>query len=249
LFPIGLLVIIRRYIVIKKSRSNIPAFLVKIRGLLKKNDVDSAINLCMESKTPTANIVKKGLKKIRFGHERVKEAIEAAGRQEINKLEKGLSILATIAGVAPLLGFLGTVTGMISAFMKIEDFMQFEASGKLNFEKLKEHLLLYSKNDGDIKVLLLSDGNYSNNEFDNFSNYIQESSQICIVPILIGADSSTDKLKTIAWNEHIYLAEDVLTAFKSLADISNNQYFFQLRCIQDILNISVKEKEDIVDEW
>jgi len=134
-------------------------------------------------------------------------------------------------------------------FMKIEDFMQFEASGKLNFEKLKEHLLLYSKNDGDIKVLLLSDGNYSNNEFDNFSNYTQESSQICIVPILIGADSSTDKLKTIAWNEHIYLAEDVLTAFKSLADISNNQYFFQLRCIQDILNISVKEKEDIVDEW
>ena len=118
---VAITIIVDRYIVIKKSRSNIPAFLVKIRGLLKKNDVDSAINFCMESKTPTANIVKKGLKKIRFGHERVKEAIEAAGRQEINKLEKGLSILATIAGVAPLLGFLGTVTGMISAFMKIED--------------------------------------------------------------------------------------------------------------------------------
>ncbi len=118
---VAITIIVDRYIVIKKSRSNIPAFLVKIRGLLKKNDVDSAINFCMESKTPTANIVKKGLQKIRFGHERVKEAIEAAGRQEINKLEKGLSILATIAGVAPLLGFLGTVTGMISAFMKIED--------------------------------------------------------------------------------------------------------------------------------
>ncbi len=118
---VAITIIVDRYLVIRKSRSNIPAFLVKIRGLLKKNDIDSAISFCMEFKTPTANIVKKGLKKIRFGHERVKEAIEAAGRQEINKLEKGLSILATIAGVAPLLGFLGTVTGMISAFMKIED--------------------------------------------------------------------------------------------------------------------------------
>jgi len=51
----------------------------------------------------------------------VKEAIENAGRQEVSKLEKGLSILATVAGVAPLLGFLGTVTGMIQAFMRIED--------------------------------------------------------------------------------------------------------------------------------
>ena len=61
------------------------------------------------------------MKKYNFGHERVREAIESAGKQEINKLEKGLSVLATISGVAPLLGFLGTVTGMISAFMRIED--------------------------------------------------------------------------------------------------------------------------------
>jgi biopolymer transport protein ExbB len=118
---VAITIIVDRYLVIKKSRSNIPAFLIKIRGLLKKNDIDSAINFCLEFKTPSANIVKKGLKKFNFGHERVKEAIESAGRQEINKLEKGLSVLATIAGVAPLLGFLGTVTGMISAFMRIED--------------------------------------------------------------------------------------------------------------------------------
>ena len=114
-------IIIDRYRVIRKSRSNVPAFLVKLRGLLKKNDIDGAIMVCMEEKTPTANIVKKGLKKFNFGHLRVKEAIESAGKQEIHKLEKGLSVLATIAGVAPLLGFLGTVTGMISAFMRIED--------------------------------------------------------------------------------------------------------------------------------
>jgi len=65
--------------------------------------------------------LKKGLRKYNLGRERVKEVIESAGRQEISKLEKGLSILATVSGVAPLLGFLGTVTGMISAFMRIED--------------------------------------------------------------------------------------------------------------------------------
>jgi biopolymer transport protein ExbB len=51
----------------------------------------------------------------------VKESIENAGSQEVGKLEKGLSVLATVAGIAPLLGFLGTVTGMISAFMRIQD--------------------------------------------------------------------------------------------------------------------------------
>ena len=75
----------------------------------------------MQEKSPIAHMVRKGLKKFGLGHERVKEAIENAGRQEISKMEKGLSILATVAGVAPLLGFLGTVTGMIQAFMRIED--------------------------------------------------------------------------------------------------------------------------------
>ena len=118
---IAVTIIVDRYIVIRKSRQNVPAFLVKIRSLLKKSNISGAISYCMEERTPAANIIRKGLKKYNFGHERVKEAIEGAGKQEINKLEKGLSILATISGVAPLLGFLGTVTGMISAFMRIED--------------------------------------------------------------------------------------------------------------------------------
>jgi biopolymer transport protein ExbB len=118
---IALGIIIDRYLVIRKSKMNVPAFLVKIRGMLKKKDISGAISYCMQEKSPAANIIKKGLKKYNLGHERVKEAIENAGRQEVGKLEKGLSVLATISGVAPLLGFLGTVTGMISAFMRIED--------------------------------------------------------------------------------------------------------------------------------
>lgn len=118
---IGLTVIIDRYIVLRKTKINIPAFLVRVRGQIKKRDISGAISYCMEEKSPVANIIRKGLKKFRLGHERVKESIENAGRQEISKLEKGLPVLATIAGIAPLLGFLGTVTGMIQAFMTIED--------------------------------------------------------------------------------------------------------------------------------
>ena len=118
---IGLAIVIDRYIVLHKSKTNIPAFMVRIRGLLKRKDISGAISYCIEEKSPVSNIIRKGLKKYNLGHERVKEAIENAGSQEISKLEKGLPFLATIAGIAPLLGFLGTVTGMISAFMTIQD--------------------------------------------------------------------------------------------------------------------------------
>lgn len=117
---IAVAIIIERIFVIRKSRLK-PAFMVKIRGMLKRKNVQNAIEYCLEHKTPASNIIRKGLKKYHFGHERVKEAIESAGGQEINKLEKGLMVLATISGVAPLLGFLGTVTGMIQAFMQIEN--------------------------------------------------------------------------------------------------------------------------------
>lgn len=118
---VGLAVVIDRFLVLRKARINVPAFMVRIRGFIKKKDISGAISYCMEEKSPVANIVRKGLKKYKFGHDRVKEAIENAGSQEISKLEKGLTILATVAGIAPLLGFLGTVTGMIQAFMTIQD--------------------------------------------------------------------------------------------------------------------------------
>lgn len=118
---IGLAVVIDRFIILRKAKINVPAFMVRIRGFIKKKDISGAISYCMQEKSPVANIVRKGLKKYKFGHDRVKDAIENAGSQEISKLEKGLPVLASVAGIAPLLGFLGTVTGMISAFMTIQD--------------------------------------------------------------------------------------------------------------------------------
>ncbi len=118
---IGLAVSIDRFMMLRKARINVPAFMVRIRGFIKKKDISGAISYCIEEKSPVANIVRKGLNKYRYGHDRVKDAIENAGSQEISKLEKGLSVLASVAGIAPLLGFLGTVTGMIQAFMTIEE--------------------------------------------------------------------------------------------------------------------------------
>ncbi len=118
---IGLAIAVEKFIVIRKSKINVPAFSIKIRGILKKKDVASAMGYCMEEKSPIANIIRRGLKKIKLGRKRVLDAIEIAGKQEISKLEKGLSTLATVAGAAPMLGFLGTVTGMIAAFMKIQE--------------------------------------------------------------------------------------------------------------------------------
>jgi len=118
---IGLAVSIDRFIMLRKAKINVPAFMVRIRGFIKKKDISGAISYCMQEKSPVANIVRKGLRKYKYGHDRVKDAIENAGSQEISKLEKGLSVLASVAGIAPLLGFLGTVTGMIQAFMTIQD--------------------------------------------------------------------------------------------------------------------------------
>lgn len=118
---LGLGVIIDRFIILRKAKINVPLFMVRIRTFLKRKDIDGAVSYCMEEKSPIANIVRKGLKKYKAGHARVKESIENAGAQEVSKLEKGLSILASVSGIAPLLGFLGTVTGMISAFMTIEN--------------------------------------------------------------------------------------------------------------------------------
>jgi len=118
---IGLAIAIEKFMVIRKARINVPAFSIKIRGILKRKDLIGAINYCMEEKSPISNIIRRGLKKHKFGRKRVIESIESAGKQEISKLEKGLATLATVAGAAPMLGFLGTVTGMIAAFMKIQE--------------------------------------------------------------------------------------------------------------------------------
>lgn len=124
-------VAIERYLAYKQLNTDVPRFLMNIRHPLSRGDIAGAINECSLIKTPVTVVVKAGLEKFRYGRERIKEAMESAGNTETYHLEKNLSILATLAGIAPLLGFLGTVTGMIKAFMKIQ-----QLAGNVNADVL-----------------------------------------------------------------------------------------------------------------
>ncbi len=117
---VGLVILIEKYLVLRRARVNVDQFMQKLKGILQRGDIRGAIGFCSGVDVPLANILKKGLQNFDQGGQKVKEAIETAGKEEIYHLERHLAILATIAGVAPLLGFLGTVTGMISAFRVIE---------------------------------------------------------------------------------------------------------------------------------
>jgi len=124
-------VTLERYLTYRKIRINIPRFMMSIRHPLDNGDYLTAINECTLAKGPIAAVVRAGLEKAKQGRERMKEAMETAGNTEAYLLEKNLSVLATLAGIAPLIGFLGTVTGMIKAFMKIQ-----QLSGNVNADVL-----------------------------------------------------------------------------------------------------------------
>ncbi|HFE65426.1 MAG TPA: MotA/TolQ/ExbB proton channel family protein [Caldithrix sp.] len=118
---IALGIFIERLLVLRKAKINLNAFLIKIRQMLGKGDFQNALILCADTPGPISNVLEKGIRLHGQSREEIKDAIESAGRAEIYQLEKGFASLATIAGVAPLTGFLGTVTGMIRAFMRIQE--------------------------------------------------------------------------------------------------------------------------------
>lgn len=113
-------VVIEKLLVLKKAKANVKEFVLSVKSLLKSGNIPEIIDYCNSQNTPISRIFKQGLLKHNYGDDKIREAIEMAGRSEVFLLEKRLNILATIAGIAPLLGFLGTVTGMINAFMTIQ---------------------------------------------------------------------------------------------------------------------------------
>jgi biopolymer transport protein ExbB len=88
----------------------------RIRDYIKEGKIDSAIKLCRKEDTPSAHMIEKGITRIGRPVQDVQVAIENVGNIEVSKLEKGLVLMATIAAGAPMLGFLGTVLGMIQTF-------------------------------------------------------------------------------------------------------------------------------------
>lgn len=114
---LGLAFSIERFFALRKARINVNEFLAKIRKALMVNrSVRDAVKICEQYQGPVASVMKAGLLKYGQPKEDVEKTIENAALFEMGRLERGLAVLATTANVAPLLGFLGTVTGMINSF-------------------------------------------------------------------------------------------------------------------------------------
>jgi biopolymer transport protein ExbB len=119
---IALAIIVDRLINLRRARIDTRKFMTRVRRTIEMDRTEEAISLCKRTPGPVAHILKAGLAKYNHhkGKEEIREAIENAGVLEIPRLERYLRGLATIASVAPLAGLLGTVTGMIKCFAKVQ---------------------------------------------------------------------------------------------------------------------------------
>ena len=125
---IGILVIIWKFFDLLSKSTGTKKMLSGVNELLAEHRVDEAMEICRDSNAPAANILFAGLERRSEGTDRIMKAIENQGLLELSKLEKGLVVLATLTNIAPLLGFLGTVIGMIIAFQAIEVAGEVEAT-------------------------------------------------------------------------------------------------------------------------
>ena len=113
--------IIYKLISFRQVKLNLNEFISRVRGSLLKGNVQDAMGVCEEHRGPVASIVKTGLLKHGRTRDEIEKTMENAAIHEVAHLEKYLAVLATIANIAPLLGFLGTVVGMILAFEVIAE--------------------------------------------------------------------------------------------------------------------------------
>jgi biopolymer transport protein ExbB len=125
MWPLGVLsviavyLIVERYIVISRASKVDPAFMANIKSMLLSGKTDAALSLCRSTNTPIARLLEKGIKRLGKPVKEIESAVENTGKLEIYKLEKNLSYLGIIAGIAPMFGFVGTILGVIRIFFDI----------------------------------------------------------------------------------------------------------------------------------
>jgi len=124
-----------RIFAIRSAVRMTPTFMSQIRSFVIQGKVEEAQKLCLKENVPVSRLVSKGLSRIGRPLEDINSAIENAGRLEVYQLEKNISILATISGAAPMLGFLGTVIGMIISIFEISN-----AGGNIDMQLLADGL-------------------------------------------------------------------------------------------------------------
>lgn len=120
LFLLAIYIFVERLIVFSKASKEDTSFMNRIKDYIHEGKIDAAVNLCHNTESPSARMIEKGISRLGRPMSDVLVAIENVGNIEIAKLEKGLSFMATIAGGGPMIGFLGTVIGMVQAFFNME---------------------------------------------------------------------------------------------------------------------------------
>ena len=113
---IGVYIFIERYTVLRRAGNKNPLLLERLNDNIRDKDFKSAIRYCNRQNTPISRILAKGVRDYRFDTASIRQVLENNAGLEIAALEKGLPVLSTISAVAPMIGFLGTVTGMVQAF-------------------------------------------------------------------------------------------------------------------------------------
>tara|TARA_B100000945_G_scaffold293661_1_gene269756 strand:+ start:412 stop:1101 length:690 start_codon:yes stop_codon:yes gene_type:complete len=121
LFVITIYILIEKILIINRESKSPKGFTDEIISRVKNDDINGAILVCNDTNNPVSRMILKGLNKLNTSLKNIESSIENVGKIEIYNLEKNLNLLATISGAAPMIGFLGTVTGMIQAFISIAE--------------------------------------------------------------------------------------------------------------------------------
>ena len=116
---LAIYIFVERFVAIRKATKIDPNFMNRLRDLICDGKVEAALRLCKKTDSPVARMMEKGISRIGRPMGDIQTSIENEATLEVSKLENGLPILATIASGAPMLGFLGTVLGMVKAFMSM----------------------------------------------------------------------------------------------------------------------------------
>jgi biopolymer transport protein ExbB len=116
---VAIYIFVERILTINKANQSPEQFMGRIKEMVQRGDINGAKMLCSQFDSPISRMIEKGVARIGSPLKTIEASIENVAKLELFKLEKNLSILATVSGAAPMMGFLGTVIGMVSAFIAI----------------------------------------------------------------------------------------------------------------------------------
>ncbi len=116
---ITLFIFVERFIVLQRAGKSPDNLLNNVRDQIQNGKVDSALMLCKSNTTPDARMLEKGISRMGLTVDEIEKAMEGVGKKELSRIEKNVGILAVIAGISPMFGFVGTITGVIKIFYNI----------------------------------------------------------------------------------------------------------------------------------